>query len=78
MAGNVPRVGLAGAALPPSSTTRYPPLQVHCRNSPFHYYGGGESLRVGFQVGYLLVLAAVAAALVAAATVAFERRDVGV
>jgi ABC-2 type transport system permease protein len=46
--------------------------------SPFHYYLGADPLHHGFHIGYLLVLAAASAVLVAIAVVAFDRRDVRV
>lgn len=46
--------------------------------SPFHWLGGGDPLRNGFQLGSLLLMLALAGALVAAGTWAFGRRDVGV
>jgi ABC-2 type transport system permease protein len=46
--------------------------------SPFHYYLGGDPLNNGFQVGYLLVMVAIVAALVVSGLVIFERRDLGV
>lgn len=46
--------------------------------SLFHYYSAGEPLHGGFDPVGLAVFAVLAAALVAFATWAFERRDVGV
>lgn len=44
--------------------------------SPFHYYLGSDPLHNGFNLGYLLVLAAVSLVLVTVALVAFDRRDI--
>ncbi len=46
--------------------------------SPFHWYLGGEPLRNGVQWGGVATLVLVSAALVAAGTAAFNRRDVAV
>jgi beta-exotoxin I transport system permease protein len=46
--------------------------------SPYYYYLGADPLHRGFNVGYLLVLLAVAAVLVGVAVVTFDRRDVRV
>ncbi len=46
--------------------------------SPFFYYSGGEPLRNGMQWGDAAVLVAISAVLAAVATVAFNRRDIGV
>jgi ABC-2 type transport system permease protein len=46
--------------------------------SPFHYYLGGNPLQSGFQVGYLLVLVVIVAALAVVGLFTFERRDLGV
>jgi ABC-2 type transport system permease protein len=46
------------------------------RASPFHYYLGNEPLRNGLDVRNCLVLAAIAAALLGLAVLAFARRDV--
>jgi ABC-2 type transport system permease protein len=45
--------------------------------SPFHYYLGGDPLRNGFNIGYLMVLVGLVTTFVAAAVVGFTRRDVG-
>ncbi|MFD0746353.1 hypothetical protein ACFQ1L_34340 [Phytohabitans flavus] len=44
--------------------------------SPFHYYLGGDPLREGFDVAYLIVLMLIPAAMLAFAVIQFERRDV--
>jgi ABC-2 type transport system permease protein len=46
--------------------------------SPFQYYLGGDPLHAGFHAGYLLVLLAASAVLVAVALRSFDRRDVRV
>lgn len=46
--------------------------------SPFHYYSGGQPLRNGLRLGDASILLGVSLALVAAGTLAFNRRDVGV
>ncbi len=43
--------------------------------SPFYYYAGSDPIGTGVDIGHLLVLAAATAALMSAALVLFERRD---
>jgi beta-exotoxin I transport system permease protein len=46
--------------------------------SPFHHYAASDPLRHGLELDHVAFLAALGAATVAAAVVAFDRRDVGV
>ena len=50
-------------------------LAGYARWSPFYYYLGGDPLSRGLDWGHAALLAGVFVALVAAATVAFGRRD---
>jgi beta-exotoxin I transport system permease protein len=48
------------------------------RLSPFYHYAASDPLRRGLELGHVAFLAALGAATVVAAVVAFDRRDVGV
>ena len=68
-----------GVALTTHVAEAYLPLSERvagwARLSPFHYYLNSDPLRTGMPWGHAALLAGLAVALVAAAVVLFERRD---